>query len=187
MSSVPSPRVRKPKPRERLNHLTMTISNAPTCAACARVRAAGSCGGVRALARRHREHAEHLQAPVAPLRFGDDARAFVDRLEAVAPQHRHMDRGRRLAVVGHDEAVALGDVEPFHAAGNLDQVRPDVQSATTALALENVGSVLEYVFAHIRPPNNARVAAISALSTCASTEGSGPPGSASSCDDLSRK
>src|SRR5271157_3036935 len=39
MSSVPSPRVRKPKPRARLNHLTMTISNAPTELAWARVRA----------------------------------------------------------------------------------------------------------------------------------------------------
>ena len=121
MSSVPSPRVRKPKPRARLNHLTMTISNAPTELACARVRAGGSWVGAGRVGLGDRDHPEHLQAAFAPLRLGDDARAFANGGEPVAPQHGHMDENVGLAAVRDDEAVALGDVEPFDPPGDFDE------------------------------------------------------------------
>ena len=92
MSSVPSPRVRKPKPRDRLNHLTMTISKPPTLAACARVRARRDLRGHRALAGVTDRTPKHLQAAFAPLRLGDDARPFADGLKAVAAQHRDVDQ-----------------------------------------------------------------------------------------------
>ena len=121
MSSVPSPRVRKPKPRARLNHLTMTISNAPTVLACARVRAAPGAVGHGRVGLGDRDHPEHLKPALAPLRLGDDARAFANGREPVAPQDRDMDEHVGLAAVRHDESVALGGVEPFDPAGNLDQ------------------------------------------------------------------
>ena len=88
MSSVPSPRVRKPKPRARLNHLTMTISNAPTELACARVRGGGKLRGRSRVGLGDRNHLEHLQAAFAPLGLGDDARAFAKGGESVAPAGR---------------------------------------------------------------------------------------------------
>ena len=121
MSSVPSPRVRKPKPRARLNHLTMTISNAPTELACARVRAGGRLGGEGRVGLGDRNHPEHLQAALAPLRLGDDARAFANGGESVAPQNGHVDENVSLAAVRHDESIALGGVEPFDAPGDFDQ------------------------------------------------------------------
>ena len=71
----------------------------------------------------HREDAEALQA-LRPLQhLADDARAFVGGLEAVAAQAGHVQQHVRHAVVGNDEAVALGDVEPFDDAGELDDGR----------------------------------------------------------------
>ena len=112
ISSVPSPRVRKPKPRERLNHLTMTISNEPTVAAWARARGAAT-ERRRALPRRDRQYAENLQAALAALRLGDDAGAFVQRREAVAAQNRDVDQHVGFAAIGDDEAVTFCNVEPF--------------------------------------------------------------------------
>ena len=77
MSSVPSPRVRKPKPRERLNHLTMTISKLPICVglrAQPRLQvgdaAAGSPGVTECTF-------STCKPAVAALRLGDDAGAFA--------------------------------------------------------------------------------------------------------------
>ena len=128
MSSVPSPRVRKPKPRARLNHLTMTISNAPTELACARVRGGRQIRNRGRVGLGDRKHPEHLQAAFAPLSLGDDARAFAKGGESVAPENGYMDEDIGLAAVRQDEAIALGGVEPFDPPGDFDQ--PDRALAT---------------------------------------------------------
>ena len=45
MSGVPSPRVRKPKPRSRLNHFTTARSSPLVGVTCTWVRAGGICAG----------------------------------------------------------------------------------------------------------------------------------------------
>ena len=99
----------------------MTISKLPTCVglrALPGLRVGNVGGGV---AGRHRMDLQHLQPTIAALRLGDDARAFAQRREAVAAQHRHMDQNVAAAVVGHDEPVTLADIEPFDAAGDFDE------------------------------------------------------------------
>ena len=117
MSGVPSPRVRKPKPRRRLNHFTMR----PLEPAGRRHRDMGA-------RRRHLRRMDRgrtrpstgcgsLQA-LRPLQhLADDARAFIGGLEAVAAQAGHVQQDVRQAVVGDDEAIALGDIEPLDDAG----------------------------------------------------------------------
>ena len=121
MSSVPSPRVRKPNPLARLNHLTMTISNRADRAclrAGARWRKLRNRGRVRLA---DGQHPEHLKAAFAPLSLGDDARVLAKGGEAIAPEDGHVDEDVSLAAIRHNEAVALGGVEPFDPARDLDQ------------------------------------------------------------------
>ena len=49
--------------------------------------------------------------------------AFIGGLIAVAAQTGDVQQHVGHAVVGNDEAVALGDIEPFDDAGYLDDVR----------------------------------------------------------------
>ena len=155
MSSVPSPRVRKPKPRARLNHLTTTISKPPTLVACARRARRRQLRRLRAFARRDRQHAEDLHALVAPLRLGHHARAFVDRLETVAAQHGHVDQHVAFAAVRDDESVALRNVEPFDAPGDFDQADRPFLRRGRALDRER-RQTLESLFAHVGPHRRMR-------------------------------
>ena len=68
-----------------------------------------------------RNHPEHLKAALTPLRLGDDARALANGRESVAPQNGHVDENVSLAAIGHNEPVALDDVEPFDAPSDFHQ------------------------------------------------------------------
>ena len=116
MSGVPSPRVRKPKPRRRLNHLTVAGSSPLVGTTVTWVRGSGSSEGWSARRFVERDDAERLQAARALHRLDDDARAFVGDLIAVAAQAGDMQKHVRHAVVGHDEAEPLRHVEPLDAA-----------------------------------------------------------------------
>ena len=120
MSGVPSPRVRKPKPRRRLNHFTIARSSPLVGVTVTWVRAGGSVDGwiaVDSSIDRMRKHCIALR----PLQhLGDHARAFVGGLETVAPQARHVQQDVGAAVVRHDESIAFGDIEPFDDTGQLD-------------------------------------------------------------------
>ena len=70
----------------------------------------------------HRDDAKDLQTLGASLRLADDPRALMRRLEAAAPQGRHMQQHVACAAVGHDEAVALRYVEPFYRARDLEEL-----------------------------------------------------------------
>ena len=180
MSSVPSPRVRKPKPRARLNHLTTTISKPPTVGRLRAQARRRQLRRLRAFARRDRQHAEDLHALVAPLRLGHDARAFVDRLKAVAPQHGHVDQHVAFAAVRDDESVALRNVEPFDPPGDFDQADRLFLRRGRALDRER-RHTLESLFAHVGPHQRARrLGRRTRDSTRATDEGNGPPGTASS-------
>ena len=123
MSGVPSPRVRKPKPRSRLNHFTIARSSPLVGVTVTWVRAGGSVEGwiaVDSSIDRMRKHCIALR----PLQhLGDHARAFIGGLEAVAAQAGHVQENVRAAIVRHDESIALGDIEPLDDAGELDDGR----------------------------------------------------------------
>ena len=65
---------------------------------------------------------ERIDTAVAPLDEGDDARAFKNCLVTVAAQAGDVQQHILRAVVGHDEAETLGDIEPLHDTGNFGQV-----------------------------------------------------------------
>ena len=123
MSGVPSPRVRKPKPRSRLNHLTCARSSPLVGVTVTWVRGGGICAGCTAVD----SSIERMRKACRP--FGrcsashDDARALIGGLEAVAAQARDVQQHVGHAIVRNDEAVALGDIEPFDDAGDLDDAR----------------------------------------------------------------
>ena len=122
MSGVPSPRVRKPKPRRRLNHLTTAGSSPLVGVTCTCVRGSGSSEGWSAVELVEGDDPERLQ-PARPLHGLDhDAGALVGGLIAVPAQAGHVQEHIRHAVVRHDEAEALRDVEPLDAAADLDEV-----------------------------------------------------------------
>jgi len=70
----------------------------------------------------HRDHAERLVTLGALNALDNDAGAFIGSLEAVAPKHGNVQEHVRPAVVGNDEAVAFGSVEPFDDAVDLDEI-----------------------------------------------------------------
>ena len=71
----------------------------------------------------HGDDAERLQTLWPRKHLADDARALIGGLKAVAAQAGHMQQHIRHAVVGNDEAVTLGDIEPLDDAGNFNDVR----------------------------------------------------------------
>ena len=84
----------------------------------------------------HGENAERLQA-ARPLQHLDhDARAFIGDLKAVAAQAGHVQEDVGHPVVGNDEAVALGDIEPFDDAGELDDARGLIADLTADAAVD---------------------------------------------------
>src|SRR6266508_1494511 len=107
MSGVPSPRVRKPKPRSRLNHLTCARSSPLVGVTVTCVRG-GTCDGwiaVDSSMDRRRKACRPLQ------HLADDPRALVSRLEPVTPQAGDVQQHVGQAVVGNDEPEAFGNVE----------------------------------------------------------------------------
>ena len=123
MSGVPSPRVRKPKPRSRLNHFTCARSRPLVGATVTWVRGGGICAGWIGRRFIHAEDAKRLQALGPRQHFAHDARAFIRRLVAVAAQAGHVQQHVGHAVVGNDEAVTLGDIKPFDNARHFDDAR----------------------------------------------------------------
>ena len=70
------------------------------------------------LARFDRKHAKYLHSPVSPGGFRNDARALVDGLKAVPPQHCDVKQNIRLAIIRDNETVTFGHIEPFDATGD---------------------------------------------------------------------
>src|ERR1041385_2433886 len=91
ISGVPSPRVRKPKPRSRLNHLTCARSSPLVGVTVTWVRGGGICAGCTA----------------------DDPCALIGGLIAVTAQAGHMQKDVRHSVVGDDEPKSLRNIEPL--------------------------------------------------------------------------
>jgi hypothetical protein len=122
MSSVPSPRVRKPYPRTRLNHFT-TARSSPLVGVT--VLWVLRRGHLRRTDRRrfvHADDAEGLQALGAVQRLAYDARALVSGLETAAAQARDMQENVGHAAVGHDETVPLRRIEPLDHARDLNEI-----------------------------------------------------------------
>src|SRR5262249_33672520 len=84
----------------------------------------------------HGQDAERLQAARALQRLDHDPCALIGDLEAVAPQAGHVQEDVRHPVVGNDEAVTLGDVEPFDDAGELDDARRLVTDLAAGAAVD---------------------------------------------------
>ena len=86
------------------------------------MRGSGSSEGWSAVDSSSETIAERLQA-ARPLHGLDhDARALVRGLEPVPAQAGDVEEHVRHAVVRHDEAEALGHVEPLDAAADLDEL-----------------------------------------------------------------
>ena len=122
MSGVPSPRVKKPKPRKRLNHFT-TARSSPLVGVTetwVRGRLFGRMDRGRFV---HRQDAERLHALRPRQRLADDARAFVGCLISVAAQAGDVQQHVGAAIVGNDESITLGDVKPLDDAADLDHRR----------------------------------------------------------------
>src|SRR5262245_19852726 len=84
----------------------------------------------------HGEDSKRLQAALASQRLDHDARAFAGDLEAVTPQAPRVQQNVGLPVVGHDEAIAFGDVEPLDDAGKFDDVRGRIADSDTTGAFD---------------------------------------------------
>ena len=85
----------------------------------------------------HGDDAEGLQAARALQHLDHHARAFIGDLEAVAAQARHVQENVGHPVIGNDETVALGDVEPFDDAGELDDARRLVADLAARAAVDS--------------------------------------------------
>ena len=79
-------------------------------------------GGVEGRRLVEGENPEGLEAARPLDGLDDDPGALVGGLVAVPPQAGHVQEHDRQAVVRHDEAEALGDVEPLDPAADLDQL-----------------------------------------------------------------
>src|SRR5262245_20380125 len=71
----------------------------------------------------HGQNTKRLQTARALQYLDYDARAFVCDLEAVAPQARHVQENVWHAVVGNDESISFGYIEPLDDAGELNDAR----------------------------------------------------------------
>src|SRR5215470_6735279 len=71
----------------------------------------------------HRDDAKRLQPPRTLQDLNHDPRPLIGHLKAIAAQTCHMEENVRQPVVGHDEAVSLGYVEPLDDAAELDNAR----------------------------------------------------------------
>src|SRR5215470_16584529 len=71
----------------------------------------------------HGDDAERLQPPRTLQDLDHDPRPLIGHLKAIAAQTCHMQENVWQSVVGHDEAVSLGYVEPLDDAAELDNAR----------------------------------------------------------------
>jgi len=117
-----APRVRKPNPRSRLNHFTCARSSplvAVTVTWVARRR------HLRRVHRRRFVHGRERGTPAgpAPVAAPRPPRAPLHRSTWKPSRRRHVTCRRMSGhpVIGNDETVALGDIEPFDDAGELDR------------------------------------------------------------------
>ena len=84
----------------------------------------------------HGEDAERLQA-ARPLQHLDHhARALIGDLMPIATQTGHVQEDVGHPIVGNDESVTLGDVEPFDDAGELDDARGLIANLTAQAAVD---------------------------------------------------
>ena len=122
MSGVPSPRVRKPKPRKRLNHFTCARSKPLVGVTVTCVRGGGICAGWMAVL----SSIDRIRKTCKPLgrckHFADDASTLVGGLEAVAAKTGNVQQHVGHAIVGDNEAKSLGDVEPLDDACQLNEI-----------------------------------------------------------------
>ena len=92
------PRVKKPKPRKRLNHFTTDDDDM------------GPLGQLRWMHRSrivHRTDAERLQALRPAQHFADHARALVGGLKTVAAEARHVQENVGQIFVWNDKSITL--------------------------------------------------------------------------------
>src|SRR5262245_8556432 len=82
----------------------------------------------------HGENAERLQATRALQHLDHDACTLVGDLESVAAQTGHVQEDVGHPVVGNDEAVTLGHIEPLDGAGQFDDARGLVTDLATGTA-----------------------------------------------------
>ena len=106
MSGVSGPCVRKPNPRNRLNHFTTTLSQSLSggdddMGALGQLRRR-DCGGVV-----HAADADGLETLGTPYDFADHACAFAGSLEAAASKAGHMQENVGKALIRCDKPVAL--------------------------------------------------------------------------------
>ena len=156
MSGVPSPRVRKPKPRSRLNHLTCARSSPLVGVTVTWVRAGGICAGWIAVD----SSIETMRKACSPLgrcsTSHDDPRTFIGGLVAVAAQARHVQKNVGHAVVGNDESKTLGDIEPLDDTGQLDEsVAVSSTSLSTAAGRRLVPDIFDSIPSDAMTPNAA--------------------------------
>ena len=78
-------------------------------------------------------------------------------------KHADMEKNVLPAIVRHDEAIALGDIEPFDRAGELDQPDRLVLDIVTVFSAESE-PCLEFVRPHQRHPLNAHNGAAARIS-----------------------
>src|SRR5579883_736228 len=71
----------------------------------------------------HRNDPEDLQALGARHRLANDARAFMGCLKSIPAQRRHMQQDIGQAVIGNDEPITFGDIEPLDPTCDLDQLK----------------------------------------------------------------
>jgi hypothetical protein len=84
----------------------------------------------------HGDDAEGLQTARALQHLDHHPRPFIGDLEAIAPQARHVQQNVGHPVIGNNEAIALGDVEPFDDAGELDDARGLVADLAARAAVD---------------------------------------------------
>ena len=92
----------------------------------------------------HRENAECLE-PARPLQHLDhNPRALVGDLETVAPQTRDVQKNVGHPVVGNDEAISFGHIEPLDDAAQLDDASRLARDLATggAVARQTAGRPL---------------------------------------------
>ena len=125
-SIAPGHEAKSANPVEPLHHRNLEAAGGHNLHMGAWLLQLGGMGGCRFI---DREDAIDLQALRAGSDFANDASPLWRLLEAVTTQHRHVQENIRSTTVWHDEAVALGHVEPLDGTGHLVQFERPVLSA----------------------------------------------------------
>ena len=70
----------------------------------------------------HGENAEDLKSFRAHGRFADHTGAFARRLKTIFAKNGDVQQDIGFAAIWNDEAIAFGDIEPFDAPGDLNEI-----------------------------------------------------------------